>query len=164
MGKLKGKVALVTGSARGIGAAIAERLATDGAAVAVNYSKSTNEAEAVAERVRLAGGKAIVLKADVGDWSQATALVEETAKEFGRLDILVNNAAALGLRLSSRLMTRNSRGSFRSASRGRSLQRGLQLPSFRRKGAVSSTSPRSFSFIRSPATRSTRRPKERSMR
>jgi 3-oxoacyl-[acyl-carrier protein] reductase len=96
MGKLEGKVALVTGSARGIGAAIAERFAADGAAVAVNYSKSANEAEGVAERIRRTGGKAIVLKADVGDWSQAKALVERTAEEFGRLDILVNNAAALG--------------------------------------------------------------------
>ncbi len=95
MEKLKGKVALVTGSARGIGAAIAERLAADGASVAVNYSKSAKEAAAVAERIRQKGGKAIVLKADVGDWSQAKALVEGTAKEFGRLDILVNNAAAL---------------------------------------------------------------------
>lgn len=96
MEKLKGKVALVTGSARGIGAAIAERLAADGAAVAVNYSKSANEAEGVAERIRRSGGKAIVLKADVGERSQAKALVEKTANAFGRFDILVNNAAALG--------------------------------------------------------------------
>jgi 3-oxoacyl-[acyl-carrier protein] reductase len=86
----------VTGSARGIGAAIAERLAADGAAVAVNYSKSANEAENVAERIRRAGGTAVVLKADVGVWSQAKALVEETANAFGRFDILVNNAAAIG--------------------------------------------------------------------
>jgi len=96
MEKLKGKVALVTGSARGIGAAIAERLAADGAAVAVNYSKSAKEAEGVAERIRRSGGQAIMLKADVGEWSQAKALVEETVKAFGRFDILVNNAAALG--------------------------------------------------------------------
>jgi 3-oxoacyl-[acyl-carrier protein] reductase len=96
MGKLKGKVALVTGSARGIGAAIAQRLAADGAAVAVNYSKSVNEAVSVAERIRRSGGKAIVLRADVGERSQAKALVEETATAFGRFDILVNNAAALG--------------------------------------------------------------------
>jgi 3-oxoacyl-[acyl-carrier protein] reductase len=96
MRRLEGKAALVTGSARGIGAAIAERLAADGAAVAVNYSKSANEAESVAERIRRAGGKAIVLRADLGERSQAKALVEETAKAFGRFDILVNNAAAMG--------------------------------------------------------------------
>jgi 3-oxoacyl-[acyl-carrier protein] reductase len=96
LGRLEGKAALVTGSARGIGAAIAERLAADGAAVAINYSKSADAAEAVAERIREAGGKAIVLKADVGRWPEATMLVEATAKALGRLDILVNNAAALG--------------------------------------------------------------------
>ena len=95
MKRLEGKVALVTGSARGIGAAIAERLAADGAAVAVNYSKSAGEAEEVASRIRQAGGEAIVLEADVGDWSQAKSLVERTAREFGRFDILVNNAAAI---------------------------------------------------------------------
>jgi 3-oxoacyl-[acyl-carrier protein] reductase len=96
MEKLKGKVALVTGSARGIGAATAERLAADGAAVAVNYSKSANEAERVAERIRRTGGKAIVLRADVGERSQAKMLVEGAVNEFGHLDILVNNAAAIG--------------------------------------------------------------------
>jgi 3-oxoacyl-[acyl-carrier protein] reductase len=95
MAKLKGKVALVTGSARGIGAAIAARLAADGAAVAVNYSKSEREAKSLAERIRQNGGKAIVLQADVGEQLQAKSLVEEAAKQFGRLDILVNNAAAL---------------------------------------------------------------------
>jgi 3-oxoacyl-[acyl-carrier protein] reductase len=95
MKTLEGKVAVVTGSARGIGAAIAERLAADGAAIAVNYLKSSDRAEGVAERIRRAGGRAIVLQADMGDWSQAKALVERTAKEFGRLDILVNNAAGL---------------------------------------------------------------------
>jgi 3-oxoacyl-[acyl-carrier protein] reductase len=95
MRRLDGKVALVTGSARGIGAAIAERLAADGADVAVNYSKSANEAEGIAARVRQIGSRAVVLRADVGEWSQATALVEETVNAFGRLDILVNNAAAI---------------------------------------------------------------------
>ena len=96
MARLEGKVALVTGSARGIGAAIAERLAADGAAVAVNYSKSASQAEAVAERIRRIGAKAIVLKADVGEQSQAKTLVEGTVNQFGHLDILVNNAAAIG--------------------------------------------------------------------
>jgi 3-oxoacyl-[acyl-carrier protein] reductase len=89
---LKGKVALVTGSARGIGAATASRLAADGAAVAVNYVRSADKAEAVADRIRSAGGKVAVIQADVGDWSQAQMLVQKTAETFGRFDILVNNA------------------------------------------------------------------------
>lgn len=92
MGKLEGKVAVVTGSSRGIGAATAERLAADGAAVVVNYAKSAARAEEVAQRIQRAGGKAIVVQADLGDWAQAQMLVESAAKEFGRVDILVNNA------------------------------------------------------------------------
>ncbi|MBI3566112.1 MAG: glucose 1-dehydrogenase [Elusimicrobia bacterium] len=92
MKTLEGKAAVVTGGARGIGAAIAERLAKDGAAVAVNYAKSAKEAEAVVERIRKAGGKAVALKADMSDGAQAKGLVEAAFKEFGRLDILVNNA------------------------------------------------------------------------
>lgn len=92
MTRLKGKVAVITGSSRGIGAATAERLAADGAAVAINYAHSAARAEEVADRIHKAGGKAIVIKADIGDWSQAQMLVEKAAKELGRLDILVNNA------------------------------------------------------------------------
>jgi 3-oxoacyl-[acyl-carrier protein] reductase len=89
---LEGRVALVTGSARGIGAAIAERLARDGAAVAINYLTSKQEAEAVAERIRKAGANATVIRADIGDPVQARSVVESTVRELGRLDILVNNA------------------------------------------------------------------------
>lgn len=89
---LKGKVAVVTGGARGIGAAIAERLAADGAAVVVNYAKSGSAAEAVAARIRAAGGKATAVKADMSDAAQAKSLVDAAFKEHGRLDILVNNA------------------------------------------------------------------------
>src|ERR671937_241631 len=96
MAKLEGKVALVTGSARGIGAAIAERLASEGASVAINYSKSASEAEAVARRIRSAGGKATVLKADMGDSVQVKGLVVSAHRELGGFDILVNNAAAIG--------------------------------------------------------------------
>jgi 3-oxoacyl-[acyl-carrier protein] reductase len=95
MRKLEGKVALVTGSSRGIGAAIAQRLAADGASVVVNYVKAQKEAEAVAERVRRAGVRAVVAKADVGDAAQATRLVEDAVKQLGRLDIVVNNAAMI---------------------------------------------------------------------
>jgi 3-oxoacyl-[acyl-carrier protein] reductase len=89
---LEGKVAIVTGASRGIGAAIAERLAADGATVVVNYAKSSAEAEAVAGRIRKAGGRASAVKADLSDQAQAKGLIEAAIKEFGRLDILVNNA------------------------------------------------------------------------
>jgi NAD(P)-dependent dehydrogenase (short-subunit alcohol dehydrogenase family) len=92
MKKLEGKVALLTGATRGIGAAIAERLAADGASVAINYATSKEDAEALAERIRGNGGKAKAIHADIGNPSQAKAFVDAAVKEFGRLDILVNNA------------------------------------------------------------------------
>lgn len=95
MPNLDGKVALVTGSSRGIGAAIAKRLARDGAAVMINYTRAAGAADAVATEIRRAGGKAAVAKADVGNPVEARKLVEQTVKELGRLDIVVNNAALI---------------------------------------------------------------------
>jgi 3-oxoacyl-[acyl-carrier protein] reductase len=95
MSNLNGKVALVTGSARGIGAAIAARLARDGAAVMINYARSPQAAAFVAEAIRAAGGKAAVTRADVGIPADAQELVERTVKELGRLDVVVNNAATI---------------------------------------------------------------------
>jgi 3-oxoacyl-[acyl-carrier protein] reductase len=92
-GDLTGRVALVTGSARNIGRAIALELASAGAAVMVNARSSANEAEAVANEIRQAGGHAAFKVADVGDPSAVTALVAATIESFGRLDILVNNAS-----------------------------------------------------------------------
>ncbi|AIY47999.1 glucose 1-dehydrogenase [Mycolicibacterium fortuitum] len=92
MANLEGKVAIVTGSSRGIGAATARRLAADGATVVVNYCASADKAKEVVKSIEQAGGKAIAIQADMGDWSQAQMLLEETVKELGRLDILVNNA------------------------------------------------------------------------
>ena len=89
---LAGKTAAVTGGARGIGAAIAVRLASDGAAVAISYSRSAKEAEAVVARIHAAGGQASAHKADASDPAQAKAFIEAAFKEHGRLDILVNNA------------------------------------------------------------------------
>ncbi|HEX6273610.1 MAG TPA: SDR family oxidoreductase [Polyangiaceae bacterium] len=97
MRKLRDKVALVTGSSRGIGAAIAERLAADGADVVVNYVNAQKEAEAVAERVRRAGARALVARADIADPAQATRLVEHAVEQLGRLDIVVNNAVMIEL-------------------------------------------------------------------
>ena len=90
---LRGRVAIVTGSARNIGRAIARSLAEAGAAVAVNAKSSAADADAVAREIRDAGGKATVKIADVGSPDGAKALVAAAVDSFGRLDILVNNAA-----------------------------------------------------------------------
>ncbi len=90
--QLKNKVAIVTGSSRGIGKAVAERFARDGAKVVVNYVKNKKAGEAVAAGIRKAGGEAIAVKADVSKKAEAQNLIKSAIKEFGRLDILVSNA------------------------------------------------------------------------
>lgn len=91
-GKLNGQIALVTGGSRGIGAAIARRLAGEGATVALSYSASKDKAEAVVREIEQAGGKAAAFKADQADAAQVADLVKSVAAKYGRLDILVNNA------------------------------------------------------------------------
>lgn len=92
MSRLQGKVALVTGASKGIGAAIALELAAQGAAVAVNYSGSKAGAEKVANEIKQAGGKAIVVQANVADPDSIGPLVNSVVKQLGPIDILVNNA------------------------------------------------------------------------
>ena len=90
--KLKGRMALVTGASRGIGRAIAQVLASEGAVVAVNYRSGREKAEEVVKEITAAGGRAVALSGDVADFAQAKTLVEQTVKELGGLHILVNNA------------------------------------------------------------------------
>src|SRR6267142_794184 len=92
MTKLAEKVALVTGGSRGIGAAIAKRLAADGASVAITYAKDAGAASAVVKAIELAGGKAVAIQADAADVEAVKGAVEKTVATFGRLDVLVNNA------------------------------------------------------------------------
>ena len=92
MQRLEGKTALVTGASRGIGAAVALRLASEGATVVVNYSGSREAALGVVEAIIAAGGRASAVQADVSDPVACTALVEGVAAEYGAIDILVNNA------------------------------------------------------------------------
>ena len=90
--KLEGKVAVVTGGSRGIGAAIAKRLAADGASVSITYSKGADAAVLVVKVIENTGGKAIAIQADASDADAVKAAVEKTVATFGRLDVLVNNA------------------------------------------------------------------------
>jgi 3-oxoacyl-[acyl-carrier protein] reductase len=90
--KLSGKVAVVTGASKGIGASIAVQLAAEGAAVVVNYAKSKDGAERVVGEIKRNGGKAVAVQADVSKAADIETLFAATQKAFGRLDILVNNA------------------------------------------------------------------------
>jgi 3-oxoacyl-[acyl-carrier protein] reductase len=91
-GKLKGKVALITGASKGIGAGIAKAYANEGAAVVVNYASSREGADQVVNEINAAGGKAIAVQANIENADDVKRLFEETVKAFGKLDILVNNA------------------------------------------------------------------------
>jgi 3-oxoacyl-[acyl-carrier protein] reductase len=97
MSKLAGKVAVVTGASKGIGAAIAKSLAAEGASVVVNYASSKAGADKVVAAITAAGGKAVAVRGDVSKAAEAKGIVEAAIKNYGRLDILVNNSGVYDL-------------------------------------------------------------------
>jgi 3-oxoacyl-[acyl-carrier protein] reductase len=92
MSKLKGKVAVVTGASKGIGAAIARSLAAEGASVVVNYASSPSGAKTVVDSITAAGGQAVAVSGDVSKAAEAQGIIDAAIKNYGRLDILVNNS------------------------------------------------------------------------
>lgn len=98
MAKLSGKVAVVTGASKGIGAAIAKQLAAEGASVVVNYSSSKEGADKVVSEIQKAGGKAVAIHANLSKADDAKKLADAAKKEFGKVDILVNNAGVYDFR------------------------------------------------------------------
>ena len=96
MSKLTGKVAVVTGASKGIGAAIAKALAAEGASVVVNYASSKAGADAIVAAITKAGGKAVAVGGDVSKSAEAQGIIDAAIKSYGRLDILVNNSGVYG--------------------------------------------------------------------
>jgi 3-oxoacyl-[acyl-carrier protein] reductase len=97
MSNANGKVAIVTGGSRGIGAAIAERLANDGLTVVINYAGGTAEAEALVGKIEQAGGRAVTAQADVSDRAAVSRMFDMADAAFGGVDVLVNNAGIMRL-------------------------------------------------------------------
>jgi 3-oxoacyl-[acyl-carrier protein] reductase len=118
MSSLQGKVAIVTGSSRGIGRGIAERLGRDGAAVVVTYAGNRDKAEEVVRSIESTGSKAIAIQVDVRQLEDVRSLFEQAIKQFGKVDILVNNAAGKNIFKPTADMTEDEYDSMFNITRG----------------------------------------------
>ena len=118
MGKLTGKIAIVTGSSRGIGRAIAQRLGKDGANVVVTYHNSQDKAQEVVEKIKAGGSEAIALQIDVKEINSVGNLFKQTLEHFGKVDILVNNAAGKNIFKPTVQMTQEEYDSMFDITRG----------------------------------------------
>ena len=112
MSKLAGKVAVVTGASKGIGAGIAKALAAEGAAVVVNYASSKTGADAVVDAITQAGGKAVAVQGDVSKADQAKGIIDAAITNFGRLDVLVNNSGVYEFGAIEAITEEHYRGQF----------------------------------------------------
>lgn len=135
MSKLKGKVAVVTGASKGIGAAIAKQLAADGASVVVNYATSREGADKVVAEITKNGGKAIAVGGSVTKEADIDSLFAETAKAYGRVDILVNNAGVYGFTPLEQVTANEYKRQFDTNVLGLLLTTKAALPHFPTEGA-----------------------------
>ena len=134
--RLKGKTAIVTGSSRGIGAAIAQQLASEGANVIVNYANRSKDADEVVARITAAGGNAFAVKADVGAAEGAAALFDAAETRYGMPDILINNAGAILYKLLAAVSEEAFDNLFKVNVKGTFLTCKLAATRLRDKGAI----------------------------
>ena len=161
MSKLQGKVAVVTGASKGIGAAIAKQLAGDGANVVVNYSTSRDGADKVVAEITNAGGKAIAVGASVSKEAEIATLFAETKKAYGKVDILVNNAGVYGFAPLDQVTAEEYKRQYDTNVLGLLLTTKAALPHFPASVAASSTSVRWSALWRPLEALSMHQPKVR---